>query len=160
MFRPLAPAVVLFALACGGGPQSPAPQDMATTPEGAVRNFMQAVADSNIARMGRFWGTAKGPAGVVRQPTDYEQRLGVTQAFLRNSPYRILRTDPVSGDDARKMVVVELSRADPDGTKCTKAIPFGVVNAGKHGWIVNTINLTLAGTPGRACSGPLSRPGS
>jgi len=147
---------MLLVLACGGGPQSPVPQDMATTPEGAVRNFMQAVADSNIPRMGRYWGTPKGPAAIVRQPADFEQRLGVTQAFLRNSPYRVVRTDPVMGNDARKMVVVELSRVDPDGKRCTKSLPFGVINAGKHGWIVNAVNLTLAGTPGRACSGPSS----
>jgi hypothetical protein len=157
--RALTPAALLVALACGG-PQQPAPEDMATTPEGAVRNFMQAVADSNIARMGRYWGTTKGPASIVRQPADYEQRLGVTQAFLRNSPYRIVRTDPVIGDDARKMVVVELSRADPDGNRCTKALPFGVINAGKHGWIVNAVNLTLAGTPGRACSPAPAKPAS
>lgn len=154
MFRPFAPAVMLLALACGGSPGNPAPEDMATTPEGAVRNFMQALADSNITRMGRYWGTPKGPASIVRQPADFEQRLGVTQAFLRNSPYRILKTDPVPGDDGRKTVVVELSRVDPDGTRCTKSLPFGVVNAGKHGWIVHAINLTLAGTPGRACAGP------
>ncbi len=154
MFRPLLPVIVLCLTACGGGPQNPAPLDVATSPESAVRNFMEAVADSNITRMGRFWGTAKGPAGVLRQPSDYQQRLGVTQAFLRNSPFRIIRIDPVSGDDKRRMVVVELSRADPDGNKCTKAIPFGVIDTGKHGWIVNAINLTLAGTPGRACSGP------
>lgn len=154
MFRPFAPAVVLLALACGGAPGNPVPEDTATTPEGAVRNFMQALADSNIARMGRYWGTPKGPASIVRQPADFEQRLGVTQVFLRNSPYRILRTEPVAGDDARKTVVVELNRTDPDGKRCTKALPIGVVDSGKHGWIVHAINLTLAGTPGRACTGP------
>jgi len=151
VFRRLAPVWAVLALACGAGPQAPAPEDSATTPEGAVRNFMQAVADSNIGRMGRYWGTAKGPAVVVRQPVDFEQRLGVTQAFLRDSPFRILKTDPVMGDEGRRTVLVELSRADPDGKRCVKSIPFGVVNVGRHGWIVNSINLTLAGTPGRAC---------
>lgn len=151
MSHRLAPALLLLALACGGGPSAPAPQDTATTPEGAVRNFMQAVADSNIPRMGRYWGTSRGPAAVVHHPADYEQRLFVTQSFLRDSPFHVKGTDPVSGDPARQVVRVDFDRTDLDGTRCSRAVPFTVVNAGKHGWIVTAVDLTLAGTPGRSC---------
>ncbi len=137
--------VVLLSLACGGGPGAAVPADSATTPEGAVRSFMQAIADSNITRMGRYWGTSRGPAA------DYEQRLFVTQSFLRDSPYHILRSGEVAGDKNRQMVQVDLDRTDPDGTRCTRNVPFTVLNVGKHGWIVTSIDLTLAGTPGRAC---------
>jgi hypothetical protein len=145
------PGLLLFSLACGGGPGAAIPVDSATTPEGAVRSFMQAVADSNITRMGRYWGTSRGPASVAHHPADYEQRLFVTQSFLRDSPFHILRTDPVGNDKNRQMVQVDLDRSDPDGSRCTRAVPFTVLNAGKHGWIVTSIDLTLAGTPGRSC---------
>lgn len=112
---------------------------------------MQAVADSNITRMGRYWGTSRGPASLVHHPADYEQRLFVTQSFLRDSPFHILRSDPISGDKDRQTVQVDLDRADPDGARCTRNVPFTVLNAGKHGWIVTSIDLTLAGTPGRSC---------
>ena len=145
------PGLLLFSLACGGGPGGAIPVDSATSPEGAVRSFMQAVADSNITRMGRYWGTSRGPASVVHHPADYEQRLFVTQSFLRNSPYHILRTDPVSNDKNRQIVQLDLDRTDPDGSHCTRALPFTVLNSGKTGWIVTSIDLTLVGTPGRSC---------
>lgn len=145
------PALLLALLACGGSAGTPSPQDTATTPEGAVRNFMQAVADSNITRMGRYWGTSRGPASVVHHPADYEQRLFVTQSFLRDSPFHVKGTDPVGNDANRQVVRVDLDRTDLDGTRCTRAVPFTVLRAGKSGWIVTAIDLTLAGTPGRSC---------
>jgi hypothetical protein len=154
VIRRVAPVLMLLAVACGGGPGAPMPKDTATTPENAVREFMQAVADSNITMMGRYWGTAHGPATETHQPADYVQRLAVTQAFLRHSPYRILRTDPVVGDPARQSVQVELDRTDLDGSRCTRSAPFTIVNVGKRGWIVTAIDLTLVGTPGRACASP------
>ncbi len=154
MSRTLVAALMLLVLACGGGTANPAPNDTATTPEGAVRNFMQAVADSNIGRMSRYWGGAKGPASETRQPSDYIQRLAVTQSFLRDSPFRVLRTDPSPTDANRQTVQVEFDRADLDGKRCVRNVPFVVMNVGKAGWIVNAIDLTTAGTPGRPCSPP------
>ncbi len=145
------PGFLLLALACGGGPSSPLPQDSATTPEGAVRNFMQAVADSNVNRMGRYWGTSRGPASEVHHPADYEQRLVITQAYLRDSPFRVMRSDQVGSDANRQIVQVDLDRSDPGGKRCTRSVPFTVIRVGKSGWIVTSIDLTLAGTPGRAC---------
>jgi hypothetical protein len=147
----LVPGFLLFALACGGGPSSPTPQDSATTPEGAVRNFMQAVADSNVNRMGHYWGTSRGPAAVVHHPADYEQRMVITQAYLRDSPFRVVRSDPVGNDANRQLVQVDLDRADAGGKRCTRSVPFTVIKVGKIGWIVTSIDLTLAGTPGRSC---------
>jgi hypothetical protein len=147
----LAPVLVLLSIACGGGPGAAVPQDVASTPEIAVRDFMQAVTDSNIPRMGRYWGTSRGPASETRQPPDYVQRLSVTQAFLRASPYRILRSDPVASDPSRHIVEVELARTDVDGSHCVRNLPFTMLDTGKRGWIVTAIDLTLAGTPGRSC---------
>ncbi len=144
--------VLLLTLACGGGPGAAVPADTATTPEGAVRSFMQAIADSNITRMGRYWGTSRGPASQTHHPADYEQRLFVTQSFLRDTPFHILHTVPVTDDKNRMTVQVDLDRSDPDGTRCTRNVPFTVLNLGKQGWIVTSIDLTLAGTPGRSCA--------
>jgi hypothetical protein len=112
---------------------------------------MQAVADSNITRMGRYWGTGKGPAAVVGQPADHQERLTVTQSYLRRSAYRIVRMDPAS--NGRMTVTVDLDRRDPDGTTCVKQVPFGVVKSGNYGWIVSAVDLNQAGPPARPCGG-------
>ncbi len=145
--------VVLLMLACGGGsgPGKAGPDESAVTPDAAVRSFMAAVADSNIARMGRFWGTGKGPAVIVNQPADHVQRLTVTQSYLRRSPFRIVRMDPVSPE--RMTVVVDLDRRDQDGTSCVKQVPFAVIKTGKYGWIVTAVDLNQAGAPARPCGG-------
>lgn len=145
---------LLLAIACGGGGggSQPGPNEDATTPDAAVRSFMQAVADSNITRMGRYWGTGKGPASIVNQPADHQQRLTVTQSYLRASTYRITRMDPVPSSKDRMTVTVDLDRRDPNGDSCVKEIPFGVINTGKYGWIVSSIDLNQAGAPTRPCS--------
>lgn len=112
---------------------------------------MQAVADSNIMRMGQYWGTSRGPAAQNHQPADYEQRLIVTQAFLRRTPYKVLGTEPWGTDANRQTVSVELQRTDPDGRTCIRVVPFGAVQT-NSGWIVVNIDLSLAGTPGRSCA--------
>lgn len=151
----LLPVLLSLLAACGGGAAgTPAPAEKATTPESAVQNFLRAVADSNISRMGRFWGTSRGPAVVTRSPADYEQRLGITQIFLRGSPFRIVRTEAVAGDAARRVVVVELDRTNTDGTQCVRTLPVTVVETANHGWLVNAMDLSLAGTPGRPCAEP------
>jgi hypothetical protein len=151
---PLPALLALLALACGGGAAKPVPLDTATTPDAAVRNFLQAVADSNISRMGRYWGNIGGPASITGQPADYVQRLSVTQAFLRRSPYQILRVDKDVGNDTRGTVAVELSRTDLDGRSCVRVVPFIVLKTGGLGWIVTSIDLTKVGTPGHSCLGP------
>jgi hypothetical protein len=148
-------------LGCGGSSTAspaPAPEDKATTPEAAVRNFMQAVADSNITRMSRFWGTSRGPASETGQPADYEDRLVVTQAYLRHSPFRLVRTDALPNQADRRAVQVEFERADADGKQCTRAVPFTVINTNDDGWIVVALDLNLIGTPGRSCVTPKTTP--
>lgn len=144
----------MFALACGGGGSSqPNPNDVATTPDGAVRSFMKAVADSNITRMGRYWGTSKGPAAVVNQPSDHQQRLAVTQSYLRNSTFRIVRMDPVPNSADRMTVTVDFDRRDSDGSTCVRQVPIQVIKTSKFGWIVSSIDLNQAGSPARPCAG-------
>lgn len=153
MHRSLLPVLILVVVACGGGSSAaPEPSLSASTPEGAVRLFFQAVADSNINAMARMWGTESGPASVTGKPDNYGRRLEVTQVYLRNSPYKVTGTGEVANDRNRRTVQVELDRVDIDGKHCVRPLSVGVVNAGKLGWIVENIDLTQAGTPGRSCA--------
>ncbi len=143
-------AVLVLLAACGGARTAPVPAaEPASSPEDAVRSFMAAVADSNIALMGRFWGTSKGPAALTGQPVDYQRRLTVTQIYLRNTPYKIVRTEAEAGNPDRRVVTVELDRK-----LCVRTVPFTAVKTSGNGWIVAAIDLNQAGTPGRPCATP------
>jgi len=154
--RWIAALAVVLAACGGGGQRSPAAIGPQASPEDAVRAFMQAVADSSIVRMSNLWGTAKGPASKTGQPSDYEKRMQVTQAYLRGSPYKVLASEAFESDATRRKVVVELDR-----TQCVKTVPFVLVRVGDTGWIVNSVDLNAAGSPNRACEAlppPDSRP--
>lgn len=144
------PAVLLIAACGGGGAASAAPSENATTPDAAVRQFMQAVADSNINRMARYWGTSKGPAVITRTPADFSQRMSLTQNYLRNSPYRVISMDPV--DKNRMTVTTEFNRSGPGATKCVKRMPIEVRDMGKYGWVITSMDLTQVGAPARPCT--------
>lgn len=137
-------AALLALMACGGGSSSTVePAGSATD---AVDRFMQAVADSNLARMAELWGTASGPAARTRTPSDYERRVAVMQAYLRSESHRVLppRPSPVEG---RQDVQVELRRE-----LCTWVVPFTAIRTTSSGWIVNQVDLTQAGNPSRPCA--------
>jgi hypothetical protein len=138
-------------LGCGGhgAPSGPGAQSGPASSQIAVQQFLRAVADSNIDAMGQLWGTSGGPAAVTGQPPDYVRRLMVTQVFLRGAPYKILHTEPVSGDANHEVVTVQLDRG-----QCKRAVPFTTVKTSSHGWIVNAVDLNQAGTPGRPCENP------
>jgi hypothetical protein len=138
--------LTLLALAACGGAQSTSSVTPANTATGAVEKFMQAVADSNLARMAELWGTTAGPAAKTRQPSDYERRIAVMQAYLRNESHRLLPVVP-SGSEARQDVQVEIRRE-----LCTWVVPFSTVKTGSGDWIVNQIDLTQAGNPARPCA--------
>lgn len=135
----------LFALvACGGGVGSSGSVSPANSATGAVESFMQAVADSNLVRMAQLWGTASGPAARTKQPSDYERRVAVMQAYLRNESHRILPLSQ-SGTEGRQDVQVEIRRE-----LCTWVVPFTVIQTG-DGWLVTQVDLTQAGNPARPC---------
>ena len=145
MKSPAAMVLAVMLAGCGGGTSGPEPGNNSPTAESAVRNFMQAVDDSNITRMSQLWGTANGPAAETKKPDDYERRMIITQVYLRKSPFKVVREDPVTDDPKKRVVMVELDRGN-----CTKSVPFTVVNTGKT-WLVNQVDLNLAGTPTRPC---------
>ncbi len=126
---------------CGGGT---APVQPTTSAAAAVRSFMQAVADSNVEKMASLWGTANGPASQTRQPPDYERRVAIMQAYLRNDSFRV--TSDVEETATRRALQVELKRQT-----CTWSVPFVSVKANNGGWLVNQVDLTTAGNPARPC---------
>jgi hypothetical protein len=146
---------VFLLAACGGGGSS-APVQPAKTASAAVQGFMQAVADSNLDKMAALWGTASGPAAKTRQPKDYERRIAIMRAYLRNDSFR-LTSDVAEGAD-RRAVRVQLRRE-----VCTWNVPFVAVKTTDGSWLVTQVDLAAAGNPARPCepanrSDSLSKP--
>ena len=107
---------------------------------------MQAVADSNLAKMAALWGGASGPAAKTHQPPDYERRLIVMQAYLRNDDSRIASDTP-EGVPSKHSVQVEIRRS-----ACTWTVPFTVIQLADGSWLVNQVDLGAAGNPARPCA--------
>src|SRR3954447_10359740 len=133
--------------ACGGGSAShpsdgPGP---VTSPRGVVEQFLEAIADSNVQKMGMLWGTSAGPAAKSNQPSDWERRIVVMQAYLRNEGAKVTGDAPDGGPD-RHQVQVELRRQ-----LCTNTVPFTVIKLADGTWLVNQVDLGAAGNPARAC---------
>jgi hypothetical protein len=142
--------VVVLALAalaaCGGSAgNAPAAPGPVTSPRGAVEQFLQAVADSNLPKMASLWGTAAGPAAKTNQPPDYQRRVVVMQAYLKNEGTAITG-DAADGGPDRHVVQVELRR-----DLCTRTVPFTVIKLADGTWLVNQVDLTAAGNPARPC---------
>ena len=133
---------VLLLAACGGGS---APQAQpANSARGAVQSFMQAVADSNVVKMANLWGTASGPAAKTNQPPDWQRRVAIMQAYLRNDSFRI--TSDVPETESRRALQVEIKRQS-----CTWTIPFTAIKIRDGSWIVTQLDLAAAGNPARPC---------
>jgi hypothetical protein len=105
---------------------------------------MQAVADSNLDKMASLWGTANGPASRTGQPRDYQRRIAVMRAILRNDAFRLTSDVPESAD--RRALQVEIKRQ-----ACTWSVPFVAIKTGDGSWLVNQVDLTAAGNPARPC---------
>jgi len=163
--RRLPIAVFLLLAACGGHASSPTTAAPPASPEGAVRNFMAAVADSNLTKMATYWGTTKGSAAVTNDPPDYARRMVIVQAYLRNSGYKVLGENTAmppraAGDSSAptapsapsgpasqsRQVSVQLYREN-----CSPVVPFVVIRAANGDWLVNQIDLAAAGTVYKTC---------
>jgi hypothetical protein len=143
--RALVLAVVLAA--CGGGSAPSTVSPTTSSARGAVDAFMQAVADSNVAKMAELWGTSAGPAAKTRQPADWERRVAVMQAYLQNESHRVVSDGPATpAGEGRRSVQVEIRRQ-----LCTWSVPFTAIRLGDGTWIVNQVDLTAAGNPARPC---------
>jgi hypothetical protein len=105
---------------------------------------MQAVADSNLSKMAGLWGTASGPASRTGQPSDWERRIAIMQAYLRSDGFRITSDVPESTE--RRALQVEIRRQT-----CTWSVPFVAIRTNAGSWLVNQVDLTAAGNPARPC---------
>jgi hypothetical protein len=139
-------ALGLCALAACGGHSGPATPQPLPSADAAVREFMAAVADSNIDRMGRVWGSADGPAALTGKPDRWHERLMVVQLWLRGATFRIVRDAPNPTSPAKRDLLVELTRGS-----CVKAVPFTAAPAGTHGWLVESVDINAAGNPANPC---------
>lgn len=129
---------------CGGStPGTVAPTNSA---KGAVESFMQAVADSNLTQMANFWGSTAGPAARTRQPPDWERRIAIMHAYLRNESHRVVSDTPEQGDN-RHALQVEIRRQ-----LCSWLVPFTAIKLSDGSWIVNQVDLTAAGNPAQPCA--------
>ena len=134
---------VLLLAACGGASAPPA--QPANSASGAVRSFMQAVADSNVVKMANLWGTAIGPAAKTNQPPDWQRRVAIMQAYLRHDSFRITADQPET-DVNRRALQVEIKRQS-----CTWSVPFTTIKIRDGSWIVTQVDLAAAGNPSRPC---------
>jgi hypothetical protein len=135
-------AAVLAGCGGGSGPATVAPSNSA---KGAVESFMQAVADSNLTQMANFWGSSGGPAARTKQPPDYERRIAIMHAYLRNESHRIVSDTP-QGDGTRHALQVEIRRQ-----LCSWLVPFTAIKLGDGTWIVSQVDVTAAGNPAQPC---------
>jgi hypothetical protein len=139
-------AAGLALAACGGAGAGTPPVKPAGTAAEAVQSFMQAVVDSNVAKMASLWGTAAGPASKTRQPSDYERRVTIMQAYLRSDDSRIASDTP-ENPPTKHAVQVEIRRA-----ACTWMVPFVVIQLADGSWLVNQVDIAAAGNPARPCN--------
>ena len=138
---------ILFAAVlagCGGG-SNPATVAPSNSAKGAVESFMGAVADSNLTRMANFWGSTGGPAARTGQPPDYERRIAIMHAYLRNESHRIVSDTPTAGG-TRHALQVEIRRQ-----LCSWVVPFTAIKLADGTWIVSQVDLTAAGNPAQPC---------
>jgi hypothetical protein len=68
------------------------------------------------------------------------------QAYLQNESHRVVKDVPEGTGDTRRGVQVEIRRE-----LCTWVVPFTAIKLADGSWIVNQVDLTAAGNPGRPC---------
>jgi hypothetical protein len=142
--------MVLSALgmACGGGggrSQTPVPATM----NDALSQFLAAAEAKDIPRMGRLWGTARGPAVEWMTDSILNMRLSIVQRYLTANGFRIVEGPlPVAGHPDRRLYRVELQRS-----QCVHVQPIELVQARRGGWLVYDVHLENA-NEGGACAGP------
>ncbi|HET8623255.1 MAG TPA: hypothetical protein VFM14_06810 [Gemmatimonadales bacterium] len=145
-------AVISLLAACSSGSTATDPARAtgpASSAEGAVRSFLKGVADSNLAVMATYWGSAGGPAIRTNQPPDWERRMVVMQAYLSRADYRIVSDVGSASDAATRSLQVELRRPE-----CVRMVPFTAIRASDGAWLVNQVDLASAGSPIKPCPGP------
>ena len=136
--------VLLGAVACSTQPVSTfvIPVDPAVT----VGSFMDAVQANNLEIMGQLWGTDAGPMAGRMDAEQLDMRLSVMLRYLEHESYTIVTGAPTATSrPGHRAVQVELTRQG-----CVYKVPVELVQVAS-GWLINNIDLTQAGSPGRPC---------
>ncbi len=142
--------IALFVLA--GAPVALPAQTIkaAASPAAAVQDFLRALADSNLQRMGELFGNAKGPVAKTK-PKDYEKKIVLMQLFLHGVQSQTLGDVP--GKDGMRAVTTVLTS---HGCKVTTT--FNVVES-PQGWLVHDFDLDAAAKVNQPCD-TSRRPGT
>jgi hypothetical protein len=75
------------------------------------------------------------------------------QAYLRGAQYRIMSNDADPAASGQRLLQVELKREH-----CDRVVPFSLIRTG-NAWLINRVDLSAAGSPGRPCdAAPSSSP--
>jgi hypothetical protein len=144
--------LTVVALACGGGGRSQVP--VPATMNDALNQFLEAALARDIPRMGRLWGTGRGPAIEWMSDSTLQMRMAVVQRYLSANGYRIVEGPlPVPGHVDRRLFRVELQRA-----QCLHVQPIEVIQAHRGGWLVYDVHLENANELGTCPAAPGTRP--
>jgi hypothetical protein len=130
--------LAILAAACGGhrGAQLPVPATM----EDALNRFLDAVHQRDIPRMGRLFGSARGPAAEWMADSVLQMRMSVVQRYLDATSYKVLEGPlPVPGRKDRRIFRVELQSA-----QCVHVQPIELIQASRGGWLVYDVHLENA----------------
>jgi hypothetical protein len=115
----------------------------------ALDQFLAAAQAKDIPRMGRLWGTARGPAVEWMSDSTLNMRLSIVQRYLTANGFRIVEGPlAVSGHPDRRLYRVELQRS-----QCVHVQPIELVQARRGGWLVYDVHLENA-NEGGTCAGP------
>jgi len=113
----------------------------------AVTQFMGAVKANDLDRMGRLWGSERGPAVTYMKPDVLKKRVQVLQIYLAHDGYRVLEgPQPVPGKDNQRNYRIELQRRE-----CNVTTSLDVVRANNGGWLVYNVDLANLANPASAC---------
>ena len=115
-------------------------------PDVTMSSFMNAVQANDLRAMGQLWGTKSGPMAGRMDADQLDMRLTVMQRYLAHEKYQIVPAPSTATvREGRRRYQVELTRLG-----CVIQVPIELVQV-KSGWLVNNVDLTRAGNPGRAC---------
>lgn len=133
--RRLTVLLALLGVACGGhgASQTPAPATM----QDALTRFLAALKDGDVQRMGRLWGTARGPAAEWMPDSTLQMRMAVVQHYLDADGYKVVEGPlPVPGHQNRRLFHVEMQ-----SPQCVHVQPIELIQASRGGWLVYDVHL-------------------
>ncbi len=136
---------LLLVSACAGATAGAGSPVANRSPETTVTAFLAAARDTNLTLMANYWGGSSGPAAVSKQPSDYEKRIRVMQKYLTSDSARLVTLGSVDGHPDQVMVTMQLYVGN-----CQNRVPF-VVGKWKDQYLVQNVDVTSAGNPGRPC---------